>query len=156
MHITSLFSPESVSCCQKTSSKKRALEQLSQLLTQNTSSITAEEIFDRLVGRERLGSTGLGHGVAIPHGRMDGLQAPTAACIRLESGVDYDAPDHKTVDLMVALLVPEEATDEHLQLLAQLAEMFSDHDFTQKLRETRNSQELYQLLQHWEAKHASA
>lgn len=156
MHITSLFSPESVSCCQETTSKKRALEQLSQLLTQNTTSITAEEIFDRLVGRERLGSTGLGHGVAIPHGRISGLQTPTAACIRLESGVDYDAPDRKTVDLMVALLVPEEATDEHLQLLAQLAEMFSDNDFTQKLRETRNSQELYQLLQHWEAKHASA
>ncbi len=156
MHITSLISPESVSCCQETTSKKRALEQLSQLLAQRTPNITAEEIFDCLVGRERLGSTGLGHGVAIPHGRVVGLHAPLAACIRLDNGVDYDALDRKPVDLMVALLVPEEATDEHLQLLAQLAQMFSDNDFTQKLRETRNSQELYQLLHHWEAKHASA
>lgn len=156
MHITSLISPESVSCCQETTSKKRALEQLSQLLAQSTPNITAEEIFDCLVGRERLGSTGLGHGVAIPHGRVIGLQTPLAACIRLDNGVDFDALDRKPVDLMVALLVPEEATDEHLQLLAQLAQMFSDNDFTQKLRETRNSQELYQLLHHWEAKHASA
>lgn len=156
MHITSLISPESVSCCQETTSKKRALEQLSQLLSLSTPSITAEEIFDCLVGRERLGSTGLGHGVAIPHGRMTGLQTPLAACIKLEAGVDFDALDRKPVDLMVALLVPEEATDEHLQLLAQLASMFSDHDFTQKLRETRTSEELYQLLQHWEDKHANA
>jgi PTS system nitrogen regulatory IIA component len=156
MHITRLISPESVSCCQETTSKKRALEQLSQLLSQSTPSITAEEIFDCFIGRERLGSTGLGHGVAIPHGRMTGLQAPLAACITLDAGVDFDAIDRKPVDLLVALLVPEEATDEHLQLLAQLAGMFSDNDFTQKLREARTNQALYQLLQDWEAKHANA
>ncbi|MBU1193032.1 MAG: PTS IIA-like nitrogen regulatory protein PtsN [Gammaproteobacteria bacterium] len=156
MHITRLISPESVSCCQETTSKKRALEQLSQLLSQRTPSITAEEIFDCLVGRERLGSTGLGHGVGIPHGRMAGLETPLAACLTLDAGVDFDAIDRKPVDLLVALLVPEEATDEHLQLLAQLASMFSDNDFTQKLREARTSQELYRLLQDWEAKHANA
>ena len=156
MHITTLIGPERVSCCEEVTSKKRALEQLSQLLAQNNPSITAEEIFDRLIGRERLGSTGLGHGVAIPHGRVSGLQKPQAACIRLEHGVDFDALDRKPVDLLVALLVPEEATDEHLQLLAQLATMFSDTEFTQKLREARNSQELYQLLQHWEATRANA
>lgn len=156
MHITSLIFLERVSCCQKVTSKKRALEQLSQLLAQNNPNITAEEVFDRLVSRERLGSTGLGHGVAIPHGRVPDLEKPLAACIRLEDGVDFDAVDRVPVDLLIALLVPEEATDEHLQLLAQLATMFSDTEFTQKLRETRNSQELYQLLQHWEANRADA
>lgn len=156
MHIVSLISPERVACCQEVTSKKRALELLGQLLAGNTPNITAEEIFDSLVGRERLGSTGLGHGVAIPHGRMSGLETPIGACIGLTQAIDFDALDRKPVDLLFALLVPEEANDEHLQLLAQLAQMFNDSAFTQKLREARSSQDLYQLLQHWDAQRASA
>ena len=156
MHIASLISPQRVACCERTTSKKRALERLSELLAQDVPSITTEEVFDSLIGRERLGSTGLGQGVAIPHGRMSGLQEPVGACIRLAGAIDFDALDRKPVDLLFALLVPEESTDEHLQLLAQLAQMFSDPAFTQQLRETGNSQDLYDLLQRWNADRANA
>lgn len=151
MHIHELISADRVACCQQTTSKKRALEQISQLLARDVPDFTAEEIFDSLIGRERLGSTGLGHGVAIPHGRLSGLGEPIGAFVRLETAIDYDAIDRQPVDLLFALLVPEEATDAHLQLLAQLARMFSDATFSQRLRGSHSSQELYELLQHWEA-----
>lgn len=156
MHIASLIVPARVACCMQSSSKKRVLEQLSQLLAEDQPSITAEEIFDSLIGRERLGSTGLGHGVAIPHGRMSGLKAPIGAFVRLESAIDFDALDRQPVDLLFALLVPQESTSEHLQLLAQLAQMFSDSGFSGQLRASHDSQELYQLLQLWDADHADA
>ena len=151
MHIHQLLSPDRVACCQQSTRTKRPLEQLSQLLARDAPNLTADEIFDSFIGRERLGSTGLGHGVAIPHGRMSGLGEPIGAFIRLETAIDFDALDRRPVDLMFALLVPEEATDAHLQLLAQLARMFSDAMFTERLRGSHGSQELYELLQHWEA-----
>ncbi|MFA7388128.1 MAG: PTS sugar transporter subunit IIA [Thiohalobacteraceae bacterium] len=156
MHIASLLSPARVVCCQQTTSKKRALEQLSELLSQDAPNLTTEEIFDSLIARERLGSTGLGQGVAIPHGRMSGLQEPLGACIRLTDAIDFEALDNKPVDILFALMVPAESTSEHLQLLAQLARMFSDAGFTQRLRETGNSKDLLQLLQHWEADRTNA
>lgn len=156
MHIASLITPERVACCMQSSSKKRVLEQLSQLLAENQPSLTADEIFDSLIGRERLGSTGLGHGVAIPHGRMRGLEAPIGAFVRLENAIDFDALDRQPVDLLFALLVPQESTSEHLQLLAQLAQMFSDAAFSGKLRAGQDSRALYQLLQHWDPDRASA
>jgi nitrogen PTS system EIIA component len=156
MHIASLIIPERVACCMQSSSKKRVLEQISQLLAEDQPQLTAEEIFDSLIGRERLGSTGLGHGVAIPHGRMGGLEAPIGAFVRLESAIDFDALDRQPVDLLFALLVPQESTSEHLQLLAQLAQMFSDAGFSAQLRASRDGRELYQLLQHWDADHADA
>lgn len=156
MHIHQLISPARVACCLQSTSKKRALEQLSQLLAQDAPNLTAEEIFDSFIGRERLGSTGLGRGVAIPHGRMSGLREPMGAFIRLESAIDFDALDRRPVDLLFGLLVPEEATDAHLQLLAQLARMFSDADFSQQLRGSHSSQELYDLLQQWETTRTDA
>ncbi len=156
MQIIDLITPERVVCCQKSTSKERTLEQISQLLAQSVPQITVNEVFDSLVDREHLGSTGLGRGVAIPHGRINGLQEPAGAFIRLKNGVDFDALDHKPVDLLFALLVPQEAADAHLQLLAQLARMFSDSNFTQRLRATRNNQELYELLQLWEPDRANA
>lgn len=156
MHIANLIKPERVACCQEMSSKKRTLEQLSQMLAASTPNITPGEIFDSLNGRERLGSTGLGRGVAIPHGRMDGLEEPVGAFLHLTTGVDFDAPDHAPVDLLFTLLVPAESTEEHLQLLAQLARMFADRAFCQRLRETGSSLDLYELLQHWEPDHEPA
>lgn len=150
MHISSLLTPERVVLCQDLSSKKRVLEQLSQLLAASAPNVTAEEIFDGLIARERLGSTGLGQGVAIPHGRMSGLTEPLGAFMRLEAGIDFDASDSKPVDLVYGLLVPAESTDEHLQLLAQLAQMFSEMSFCTQLREAHDEQRLYELLQHWE------
>jgi PTS system nitrogen regulatory IIA component len=150
MDISSLLTPERVVCCQESSSKKRTLEQLSQLLAASAPNVAPEEIFEALIGRERLGSTGLGQGVAIPHGRMGGLTEPVGAFMHLEAGIDFDAIDRRPVDLVFGLMVPAESTDEHLQLLAQLAQMFSDAAFCTRLREAHDSRRLYDLLHHWE------
>ncbi|TCK17555.1 phosphotransferase IIA-like nitrogen-regulatory protein PtsN [Thiogranum longum] len=149
MHIAKLLDPERIACQQEGSSKKRALETLSKLLASGLPDFTDGEIFDSLIGRERLGSTGLGKGVALPHGRMSGLDTPIAALLTLEKGIDYDAIDNQPVDLLFALLVPEESTDEHLKILALLAEMFSNADFCSQLRKSSNAKDCLDLINHW-------
>lgn len=144
MNITELISPQRVVARLGTTSKKRALEQLAELLAGHAPSLTPEEIFDSLIGRERLGSTGLGQGVALPHGRLAGLSEPVGAFASLDPAIDFDAIDHQPVDLMFALLVPAESTDEHLQILADLARRFSDKGFTDDLRRAATGEELYQ------------
>lgn len=155
MNIEALLSPERVQCHTASTSKKRALEKLSELLASGTDGLTASEIFDSLLSRERLGSTGLGHGVAIPHGRTAGASKAVAALVTLDGGVDYDAPDHKPVDILFALVVPEASTDEHLQTLAQLAQMFSDEQMTGDIRDCRDAHCLVSLIGKWEARQAA-
>src|SRR5699024_48431 len=126
--VTEILSPEQIAMGAIANSKKRVLEQLGELLARGTDDLEAGDIFDCLLARERLGSTGLGEGVAIPHARMGGNQHILAAFIRLNQGIDFDAADQQPVDLFFALLVPEKSTQTHLQLLAQLAEMFHDRE----------------------------
>lgn len=149
MQIAKILKSDRIACQQDSSSKKRALESLSKLLASNLPGFTDGEIFDSLIGRERLGSTGLGKGVALPHGRMKGLDTPTAALLTLANGIDYDAIDNQPVDLLFALLVPEESTDEHLKILARLAEMFSNADFCTRLRKNTSSEECLDQISHW-------
>lgn len=150
MNISELLTPERVVCTDEVSSKKRALEMLSEMLAADEPELTGGEIFDSLLSRERLGSTGLGRGVAIPHGRVRGINTAIAAMLKLEHGVDYDAPDREPVDLLFALLVPQESTDEHLQILAALARMFADPPTLARLREARDSGALLLQVSHWE------
>ncbi len=131
------------------SSKKRALEELSQLLTEGETQLSASRIFDSLISRERLGSTGVGYGVAIPHGRIKNCQHITGAFVHLQHGVDFDAIDDVPVDLLFALIVPEESTDEHLQVLATLSSMFNDSNFRNKLRKTTDPQQIRQIFSEW-------
>jgi nitrogen PTS system EIIA component len=149
MQVTELLNIERISCANQAGSKKRVLEQMSQLIAAGQTELSQDQIFDSLISRERLGSTGLGHGVAIPHARIKDSDKTIAAVIKLNQGVDYDSPDQKPVDLLFALLVPENSTEEHLQLLAQLAEMFSDTEFVTKLRAANDAGELYQALRSW-------
>jgi PTS system nitrogen regulatory IIA component len=151
MQISELLSPDRIACRQDSSSKKRSLEIVSALLANTLPDFTEGEIFDSLIGRERLGSTGLGQGVALPHGRLQGLKQPIAAAITLSEGVDYDALDHKPVDLMFALLVPEGSTEEHLQILARLAEMFIDQDFCAQLRDCHDGEQCFKLISNWDS-----
>jgi len=146
MTIAEILSPECVMCKADAVSKKGALEQLSMLISDTGTSLDYTEIFDCLNARERLGSTGLGHGVAIPHGRLDTITHPTAAFLRLKQGVDFDAIDQQPVDLLFALLVPEESTDEHLKILSSLAEMFSEEAFLRRLRAASTADRLFELL----------
>jgi len=146
MPTTELLHPARIACQQNSSSKKRSLESLSNLLASAVPDYTETEIFDSLIGRERLGSTGLGNGVALPHGRLRGLKQPIAALITLRQGIDFDAIDRQPVDLLYALLVPEESTEEHLQILARLASLFSNPDFCSRLRNCSDSDQCFQLI----------
>lgn len=150
MEITDILVPERVACDIDVSSKKRALEKISDIIVSDGSTdVPVQEVVDSLLAREKLGSTGIGSGVAIPHGRLKNSTKTIAAFLQLHEGVDYDAIDNQQVDLLFALLVPEDSTDEHLQILAELAELFSNKTLRDKLRETKDNKKLCDLLTHW-------
>ena len=153
MQVSELLELERISCSTQAASKKRVLEQLSALLAENQSDLTQTQVFDSLISRERLGSTGLGHGVAIPHGRVKNSDKTLVALLKLDQGIDYDAVDNQPVDLLFALLVPEQSTDEHLQLLSQLAEMFSDPELVKQLRAANDPHSLLNTIQAWQQHH---
>lgn len=146
MNISEILSPESVILDSGCHSKKDALDTLAETIAHSDNSTSQAEVFDCLCSRERLGSTGLGNGIAIPHGRLKNSNKTIAAFLQLEDGIDYDAVDKAPVDLLFALIVPEDSTEEHLQTLATLAEMFSDVDTISKLRQSDSSAEIYTLL----------
>ncbi len=159
MDLSQLIAPERVKCLSGIGSKKRALENLSLLLGSGAAGVDTTDIFNRLFERERLGSTGLGHGVAIPHGRLPAstdAQVTLGCFIKLEEGIDFDSPDQQPADLLYGLLVPENCTDEHLQILAALAGMFSDLEFCQKLRSCTTDEQLFAELSGWASSHQAA
>lgn len=127
-------------------SKKRVLEFYSTFIAQNTPSLDSQEVFGRLIGRERLGSTGIGNGVAIPHARSPHCKTPIAGFLKLAEPVDFDAVDGEPVDLVFVLLVPEEADDAHLALLAQVAGVMNDVETRSMLRKSASQQELHERL----------
>ena len=146
MRISDILTSERIICNVNLSSKKAALENLSGLIASSSIQVNEQEVFSSLLSRERLGGTGLGNGIALPHGRLkDGLST-IAAFIKLKQGVDYDALDHQPVDLIFALLVPEQSTEEHLQVLARLAEMFNKPEFLAQLRREESKEAIYGLL----------
>lgn len=146
MSKVELLIPARAQCQADITSKKRALEVLSELIAEGHGELTPRDVLNCLVSREKLGSTGLGHGVAIPHGRMPEVDSALGAALTLKNGVDFDAPDSEPVDLIVALIVPEESTDEHLHILANLAEAFSDPESVRSVREATTPEELSRLL----------
>ncbi len=149
MKIPEILSLERVEVQADAASKKRALELLSSKLAEGQKGLSSTEIFDSLLARERLSSTGLGKGVALPHGRMKGLDQALCAFVQLREGIDFDSVDQQPVDLLCGLLVPEESTEEHLRILAALAEMLRDETFCRQLREAASREELYRLLIHY-------
>lgn len=141
-----LLVPQRVGGDLQASSKKRSLEQMAGLLQQGLDEGLAADIFTSLLGRERLGSTAIGHGVAIPHGRLPGLTQARGAFGRYPAGLDFDAADAQPVKLIFALLVPAESTEEHLRLLASLAEMFSNPGLRGRLLTTPSNEEIYRII----------
>jgi len=146
MLISDLLSPERIRCGIHTSSQKRLLELISEDLARNSDELSQREIFESLCARERLGSTGLGDGVAIPHGRVTGIQHVGASFFRLSTPLSFDSVDGKPVDLLFALAVPEDCGEDHLKLLAHIAELFSEPGFLEELRTAESSGKLLQLL----------
>jgi nitrogen PTS system EIIA component len=146
MKLNAILGADRVTSGIAVTSKKKALEELARLLAKGTDKLSATDIFNGLTAREKLGSTGLGHGVAIPHGRMPGVTNSVGAFIRLKHPVDYDAHDGQGVDLVFGLVVPVAATEEHLKHLAAIAEKFSDEEFCKKMRAAKDDKSLHELL----------
>ncbi|ACO77503.1 PTS IIA-like nitrogen-regulatory protein [Azotobacter vinelandii CA] len=127
-------------------SKKRALEYIANLVAREMPDLNQQTIFENLIAREKLGSTGFGNGIAIPHCRLPGCPAPISVLLRLDAPIDFDAIDGAPVDLLFVLLVPEAATDEHLQLLRQIASMLDRSEVRERLRQVESSEALYQVV----------
>jgi nitrogen PTS system EIIA component len=152
--IAKLLPPSHVVLDLPVSSKKRLFEQIG-LLFENQRGLARSLVYDSLFARERLGSTGLGQGVAIPHGRIKGLKEALCAFIRLGQPVPFDAPDGAPVNLVFVLLVPEQATEKHLQILSELAQMFCDKGLREQLSSAPDTQSLHQLITSWQPDVAS-
>ena len=131
-------------------SKKRAFEEAG-LLFENFNGLGRALVTDSLFSRERLGSTGLGHGVAIPHGRIKGLKSPCAAVFQLTQAIGFDAPDEQAVGLLIFLLVPEAATQKHLEILSEIAEMLSDAALRTQLAGSKDPSQLHGLIHAWQS-----
>lgn len=147
--VADLLPPDNVSVDIEVSSKKRLFEQLA-LLFENHHAVARSVVFESLFARERLGSTGLGQGVAIPHGRIKGLKEARGAFVRLAAPVPFDAPDGKPVSLVFALLVPEQATERHLQILSELAQMFSDRELRESMSSAADAAALHRIVSSWQ------
>ena len=164
MNLDTLISSNAVISNTEIKSKKRALESLAEFLAkdatlirqdssdteQPSEEIDALEIFQLLIEREKLGSTSMGHGVALPHARTNLTEHAVGAFLKLEKGIDFDSPDNQPTDLIFALMVPEHYTDEHLKILAYLATLFSDEGFCKMIRDTSDNQEIYKHLINWQ------
>ena len=127
-------------------SKKKVLESISQIVHNNYPELSTNKVFETLIDRERLGSTGIGHGVALPHGRISECTDTIGVFVSLANGVDYDAIDKQSVRLLFALLVPAHSTEEHLEILAKLAEFFRNKENRQTLINARSAESVYNIL----------
>lgn len=145
MTVASLLTPESVLAGIKGSGKKQILQELAACL-EKIAGLSGRGIFETLLQRERLGTTGIGQGIAIPHGRIAGLSRLVGLFARLQKPVEFDAIDGEPVDLVFVLLAPEDAGADHLQALARIARTFRDSAIVQKLRQTEDPAALYAIL----------
>ncbi len=144
MDIIDILTPTRTLNDLECNSKKRALEATSEWLARVIPAFDATELFTALISREKLGSTGFGDGIALPHCRLATCDQVTGALIKLKIGIDFDAIDRKSVDIMFILLVPENATNEHLQVLSTLAGKFGEAEFRERLRACNSNEELFQ------------
>jgi len=144
--IEAILSPELTQCGLPGSSKKKVLEQVAKLIAGQFTQLEENTIFDNLIARERLGSTGIGQGIAIPHSRLENCSQVIGCLFTLEQQIPFDAIDNEPVDLLFVLLVPQEATSEHLELLSQIAEKFNDTSLCAQLRKAETGAKLYRMI----------
>lgn len=148
-NLAKILSANNVVLDLEVSSKKRAFEQAG-LIFENNCGIARSMVSDNLFARERLGSTGLGHGVAVPHGRIKGLKAPLAAFVRLKEAIPFESPDGQPVNLLVFLLIPDQVTQQHLEILSEIAEMFSDESFRNTLATDADPASVHTRIVAWQ------
>jgi len=154
MQLSDILNIEAIELDLKARSKKQALQELAELAS-NITGIEARDIFETLLQRERLGSTGVGNGIAIPHGKLDKLDRLYGVFARLEKPIDFDSIDDQNVDLVFLLLAPESAGSDHLKALARVSRTLRDHETTSKLRHSDSAAALYSILTEQKESHAA-
>ncbi|MDR0934240.1 MAG: PTS sugar transporter subunit IIA [Burkholderiaceae bacterium] len=152
-NLSGIITLENIALGLEAASKGQLFDQIGQLF-EKQSGLPAATISANLLEREKLASTGLGHGVAVPHSRVKGLKSATAALVRLAEPLSFDSPDNKPVDLMIALLIPDNVTQKHLEILSEIAEMFSDAAFRQALMAENQPEAIYRMVVSWHPAHA--
>lgn len=145
MELSTILAPECTSCATP-GSKKKVLELISDLAAAQYPALSSQEIFESLLAREKMGSTGIGNGIAIPHGRLGNIDKPLAVLIKCEEAIGYDAIDKQPVDILFALLVPSDQCQQHLSTLAAMAEKLNDKQVLKQLRKSHDEKELYQVI----------
>lgn len=148
-NLAKILLPDNVVLGLEVSSKKRAFEQAG-LIFENNCGIARSVVSENLFARERLGSTGLGHGVAVPHGRIKELKAPLAAFVRLAEPIPFESPDGQPVNLLMFLLMPANVTQQHLEILSEIAEMFSDDAFRAALASDTDPTAVFAKIVTWQ------
>ncbi|RXZ34034.1 PTS sugar transporter subunit IIA [Oxalobacteraceae bacterium CAVE-383] len=148
-NLAKILALENVVVDLEVSSKKRAFEQAG-LIFENNCGIARSTVSDNLFARERLGSTGLGHGVAVPHGRIKGLKAPIAAFVRLAEPIPFESPDGEPVKLLIFLLIPDNVTQQHLEILSEIAELFSDSGMRATLATDPDAATVHARIVNWQ------
>lgn len=143
LNVSTILTPARTVCLAPGSSKKRLFETIAGIISEDQLPLSQDEVFSQLIAREKLGSTGLGHGIAIPHCRAANCSHPLGTLLTLDEPIDFDAPDDQPVDILFVLLVPEEANQQHLEILSGLARLFSQQEFCASLRAARDSESLY-------------
>lgn len=147
MKLQEILTPDCTICAAPGSSKKRILEYLSSLAADKFEEYDTFELLESLVKRERMGSTGIGNGIAVPHGKLSNANKPVAIVITTEEAINFDAVDHRSVDIFIALFVPENECQDHLCTLQSIAKVFRDKQFCKKVRKCKSNQALYELIQ---------
>ena len=146
IQLKDILRPNQVIVSENITSKKRVLEVIADTAASSHAELDGQKIFEQLIERERLGTTGFGNGVAIPHCRLSGCEAPIIIVLKLYLPIDFKAVDGKPVDVFIGLIVPEAANDEHLQLLKQIATLLSDTNTCKAIRSSQNNEALYQVI----------
>lgn len=146
MELTNILTEHRSIILPESNGKKRVLEQAAKLIAEDLEDVTFQQVFRGFVEREKIGSTAIGHGVALPHIRTEKLKQPKAAFIRLNSSINFADIGEHPVDLIFALAVPDDNAQAHLDLLAQISEQFSQKDFRKQLRQAENAQQLWMLF----------
>lgn len=147
-NLSRIIPPENIALDLEATDKQQLFDKVAQLFEKQCA-LPAATISENLLEREKLASTGLGHGVAVPHGRIEGLKFPTAALVRLAEPLAFDSPDGKPVNLIIVLLIPDNVTQKHLEILSEIAEMFSDTDFRDALTREKSPAAVHDMLISW-------
>jgi len=147
MTLQDILTLDCTQCAVPASSKKRILEQICQLAAEKIDSCSASDLLDSILNREKMGSTGIGNGIAIPHGRLSNTDKAMAILLTTEKAIDFDAIDNKAVDIFICLFVPQNSTQEHLNTLQSIAQLFSDRKTAKQVRKCTNNQQLFNFIQ---------